>query len=88
MMSKVCEPKVYQSKFGTVAGTIIATAQFGDESNDEIHDVSPRLPLVIRVTENQVSEIVYRDYLWLFGCIVELPYEKRIRSQVGFDPSR
>ena len=84
--SKFCEPKVYRSHVGPVARTIITTARLGDEMSDEIHDISPRLPLVIRVTENHLSEIVYRDYLWVFGWVVELPYEKRI--QVRFDPNR
>lgn len=79
--SVACEPEVYRSKVGTVTAHVIATASYGEE----IQDVSPRFPLVVRVTENHLSELVYRDYFWFFGWVVELPFEHRIPADVGFE---
>ena len=47
-------------------------------SEEEILDASVRLPLLVRVTRDELSHAVHRYYFWFFGYVAKLPYEREI----------
>lgn len=70
VLSTLTTPVVHQSHGRTVVSIMV--------QGEEIRDVTARLPLLIQVTYDELTNYTEHYYFWCFGYVAKLPIEHNI----------